>query len=388
MSEWVETTIGEIADIIGGGTPKTSVPEYWNGEIPWLSVVDFNNNQRYVYETLKKITERGLKESTTRLLKKGQIIVSARGTVGAIAQLGKDMTFNQSCYGLNAKSVTSNNYLYYLLKQSVNELKHQATGGVFDTIIRDTFYNIQVALPPLPEQEAIAEVLSSLDDKIDLLTRQNKTLEALAQTYFRQWFIEEANDDWEVVPIEKKYNVLLGGTPSRKIVEYWTNGTIGWINSGKINEFRITEASEYITEAALKNSSTKILPSGTTVIAITGATLGQISMIESSFSANQSVIGLVPKAELSNAFIYLWIKENMDLLISKQTGGAQQHINSNDVKFFGLIVPPKEKLKKFKNIIEPLFNKISSNCFQIQTLQKLRDTLLPKLISGEVKVKH
>lgn len=179
-------------------------------------------------------------------------------------------------------------------------------------------------LPPLPEQKAIAEVLSSLDDKIDLLTKQNKTLEDLAQAYFRKWFIEDASKEWEVVPISEKFDVLLGGTPSRKIESYWTNGTIGWINSGKINEFRIIEASEYITEEALNNSSAKLLPAGTTVLAITGATLGKISMVLRSFAANQSVIGLVPKAELSNNFIFLWLKENINALISMQTGGAQQ----------------------------------------------------------------
>jgi len=242
-------------------------------------------------------------------------------------------------------------------------------------------------LPALPEQKAIAEVLSSLDDKIDLLTRQNKTLEDLAQAYFRKWFIEDASKEWEVVPISEKFDVLLGGTPSRKIESYWTNGTIGWINSGKINEFRIIEASEYITEEALNNSSAKLLPAGTTVLAITGATLGKISMVLRSFAANQSVIGLVPKAELSNNFIFLWLKENINALISMQTGGAQQHINSNDVKSFDVIVPDTVALSLFRRKIDPLMLKISQNCFQINTLNKLRDTLLPKLISGEIRVK-
>ena len=242
-------------------------------------------------------------------------------------------------------------------------------------------------IPPLPEQKAIAEVLSSFDDKINLLTRQNKTLEDLAQAYFRKWFIEDASKEWEVVPISEKFDVLLGGTPSRKIESYWTNGTIGWINSGKINEFRIIEASEYITEEALNNSSAKLLPAGTTVLAITGATLGKISMVLRSFAANQSVIGLVPKAELSNNFIFLWLKENINALISMQTGGAQQHINSNDVKSFDVIVPDTVALSLFRRKIDPLMLKISQNCFQINTLNKLRDTLLPKLISGEIRVK-
>jgi type I restriction enzyme S subunit len=179
----------------------------------------------------------------------------------------------------------------------------------------------------------------------------------------------------------------LGGTPSRKIESYWKNGTVGWINSGKVNDFRILEASEFITEEALQKSAAKLLPAGTTVIAITGATLGQISIIEYSFAANQSVIGLVPKAELSNNFIYLWLKENLDALVSRQTGGAQQHINSDDVKSFEVVVPNSKMVNLFSIVIDPMMEKISRNCFQI-LLQKLRDTLLPKLISGEVRVKQ
>jgi type I restriction enzyme S subunit len=182
MSEWKECKLSEIMEIIGGGTPETSRHEYWNGAIPWLSVVDFNNRRKLVFDTEKKITEKGLQESSTKLLKKGQIIISARGTVGALAVLGKDMAFNQSCYGLNAKEdLTFNDYLYYLVKYNVSSLLNNAHGAVFDTITRETFDHISVELPTLPEQQSIASILSSLDDKIDLLHRQNKTLEALAR---------------------------------------------------------------------------------------------------------------------------------------------------------------------------------------------------------------
>ena len=190
MSEWKQYRLSDIVDIIGGGTPKTSVPAYWGGDIPWLSVVDFNNDNRYVYTAEKSITQMGLANSSTRVLKKGCLIISARGTVGALAQLNSDMAFNQSCYGLNAKENTTNDFLYYLVKDCIRQLQQQATGGVFDTIVRETFENIVINLPPIPEQHDIASMLSSLDDKIDLLHRQNKTSEELAQVYFRQWFVE------------------------------------------------------------------------------------------------------------------------------------------------------------------------------------------------------
>ena len=196
MGEWKEYKLGEIIKIVGGGTPKTSECRYWNGNIPWLSVVDFNNDRKYVYETEKHISIEGLNNSSTKILSKDDIIISARGTVGAMAMLGKDMAFNQSCYGIQPTKLVDRDYLYYLLFSSIQELKHNSHGGVFDTITRDTFDTIEILLPPLSEQKRIASILGSLDDKIDLLHRENETLEAMAETLFRKWFIEDAKDEW------------------------------------------------------------------------------------------------------------------------------------------------------------------------------------------------
>jgi type I restriction enzyme S subunit len=159
-SAWKEAVLSEIIDLIGGGTPKTKIKEYWDGNIPWLSVVDFNTGNKFVFDTEKKITQDGLENSSTKLLEEGDIIISARGTVGVVAILGKKMAFNQSCYGIKAiDGKSTNNYVYYLLKDAVLNFIQIAHGGVFDTITRDTFDEIDISLPPLPEQKAIADVL-------------------------------------------------------------------------------------------------------------------------------------------------------------------------------------------------------------------------------------
>lgn len=171
--------LSDVMELIGGGTPKTSKVEYWNGEIPWLSVKDFNNDFRYVYETEKSITELGLNNSSTKLLKEGDIIISARGTVGEIATIPFPMAFNQSCYGLRAKEeVVTSDYLYYLIKHNVYILKKNTHGSVFDTITRDTFSGIEVDIPSLDEQRKIASILSEIDEKIELNNEINKNLAA------------------------------------------------------------------------------------------------------------------------------------------------------------------------------------------------------------------
>lgn len=171
--------LSDIMLLIGGGTPKTSVSEYWNGNIPWLSVKDFNNDCRYVYSTEKYITQLGLENSSTKLLQKGDVIISARGTVGEIATIPFPMAFNQSCYGLRAKKeIVTADYLYYLIKHNVYILKKNTHGSVFDTITRDTFDAIKVDIPNIEVQNKVTSILSDIDAKIELNNRINKNLAA------------------------------------------------------------------------------------------------------------------------------------------------------------------------------------------------------------------
>jgi type I restriction enzyme S subunit len=280
-------------------------------------------------------------------------------------------------------------FLFYLLKNI--DFKQLNAGSAVPTLNRNHIYPIEVKIPiKIEEQKAIAEVLSSIDDKIELLHCQNKTLEEMAMTLFRQWFIEPTEDGlpdgWEEVKIGDVLDVVLGGTPSTKVAEYW-NGDIPWINSGEINNFRIVKATKYITASGLKNSNTKLMPKGTTVLAITGATLGKVSLLEIDTCANQSVVGIIPNDIFPKEYIYLWIKYKIDEIILNETGGAQAHINQNDVKNTAIIKPTKEYLNERNKKLRNIFSKITNNVFQIQTLEKLRDTLLPKLMSGEIRVR-
>jgi type I restriction enzyme S subunit len=190
---------------------------------------------------------------------------------------------------------------------------------------------------------------------------------------------------WEIRKIESLCETKLGGTPSRAKHEFW-GGKIPWINSGKVNEFRITSASEYITESGLEKSATKLLPKGTTVLAITGATLGQFSRLEIAACANQSVVGIIGSPIASNEFIYLNIKNGIQSLISAQTGGAQQHINKQDVNEFSVIYPGEKLMGIFTEAVEILFAEIGILLTQSNSLTEIRDALLPRLISGALQI--
>ncbi len=365
---------------------------------------DFYDSGYCLFLNTKNVTARGFEflelnfitEEKDKILRKGKlkrndIVLTTRGTVGNVAYYNEKVPFeniriNSGMLIIRPDGINLD-FNYQLFKYLRRKFLEFTSGSAQPQMpIRD-LKQINILLPSLPEQHAIASVLSSLDDKIDLLHHQNKTLEAIAETLFRQWFVEEAKEEWEEYKIGDKLDILLGGTPSTKKPEYW-NGDIFWINSGEINKFRILEPTKHITQLGLDNSSTKVLPKSTTVLAITGATLGQVSRLEIDACANQSVIGIIDNDEFSNEYIYLWIKFFIKDIISNQTGGAQQHINRNNVRNTIIIKPDKVTYNKFMNFVKPIFSKISTNSFQIRTLEKLRDTLLPKLMSGQVRVEY
>jgi len=183
--------VSQVIEIVLGGTPKRSEKAYWGGAIKWASAKDITGvSTRYIYDTEERITELGLEESNTKLLPKDTIVITARGTVGAMAMLGEDMAFNQSCYGLVSKNKIDPKYLYYALKSSLSKIASVSYGTVFDTITMKSFDSIEIPLPFLEEQKRIAHILGTFDDKIELNQRMNQTLEAIARAVFKSWFVD------------------------------------------------------------------------------------------------------------------------------------------------------------------------------------------------------
>ncbi len=394
---WKMTTLGKVAEIIGGGTPKTDIAEYWNGDIPWLSVADFNDESRWVYKTEKHITEKGLESSAAKLLNTGDLIISARGTVGAFAQLKSPMAFNQSCYGLRAKENSENNFLYYLLKQNNQQLKKNVHGAVFDTITRDTFDQIEIGLPSLPEQHAIAAMLSSLDNKIELLREQNKTLEVTAQAIFKKWFATPsealAKEDklpkgWRAGKIKDLINIFSGFAFSSS--DFMSNGKYKLVTIKNVQDrYFNPETKDYLADIPQGMQDFCNIRTGDILLSLTG-NVGRICLVVGDdYLLNQRVAKLKPINVKDYAFSYLtFLQESIFFLLQNiASGTAQQNLSPIQTKEIEIIIPPRGILDAFGKLANPMIQKINFNNSQIQTLSKLCDTLLPKLMKGEVRVK-
>lgn len=371
--------VSAVADPILGGTPKRSESRYWGGDIKWASAKDVaQTSSRYITETLETITEEGVKHSAAKVLPKDTIVITARGTVGEMRLLGQPMAFNQSCYGLVSKDNIDNMYLFYALKYITDSIKSASYGTVFDTITKKTFDLLEIPYPSYEEQIKISSILDSLDRKIELNQKMNTTLEEMAMTLYKHWFVE--NEDLERVSIEEFGSIIGGGTPKTTVAEYW-DGNIPWISVKDLNSAVIIETEKKITEAGLNNSSTKLLPPFSTVLSARG-TIGNISIIGKEMTMNQSCYAIKAKDEL-DCFVFLTLKSSINTLISQSHGSVFNTITKDTLKSLELPFN-KDFAIKFEKKVKPMFLQILSNTLENKELQDIRDYLLPRLLSGEI----
>lgn len=389
--DWAEAKLGDVAEVIGGGTPKTSTPEYWGGEIPWLTPKDLTGYKKvYISQGDRNITEEGLKQSSAKLMPKGTVLLTSRAPIGYVAIASNAITTNQGFKSLVCNPNWSHNiFIYYWLLSNIEYIKSQGTGTTFSEVSGSVVKQLQINLPTLPEQKAIAEVLASLDDKIDLLHRQNQTLESLAETLFRQWFIEQASDDWEEKPLDKVLSVKGGTTPSTKNEDYW-DGDVLWTTPRDLSnnqQMYLFDTARKITQEGLSQISSGLLPEGTLLLS-SRAPVGYLAFSVYPISINQGYIAIMDDKEFSKEYLYLWLKLNMDYVRSHANGSTFQEISKTAFKQLNMLCPPEELREEFDKQIQPYFQKIKANIFQIRTLENLRDTLLPKLMSGDVRVQY
>ena len=357
---------------IGGGF-KSSKLKYFTGQVP----------QDYI------LKEDDIIVTMTDLSKNGD-------TLGYSAKVpetktGKKFLHNQRIGLLQFKSnVVDQDFIYWLLRTS--DYHWFIVGAASGTSIKHTsptaIKEYKFSFPPLPEQKAIAEVLSSLDDKIDLLHRQNKTLEDMAQTLFREWFVNELDDTWEHGKLGDVLTVKGGTTPSTREKDYW-DGDIHWTTPKDLsnhNAIFLLDTEKRITERGLAKISSGLLPIGSVLLS-SRAPVGYLAITDINLAINQGYIAIVCDKMLSNYFVYLWCKKNLEIIKNASGGSVFQEIPKSVFRQIDIAIPPEKILSSFDQLIKPVFQKVKYNQYQIRKLQNLRDVLLPKLMNGSVSLK-
>lgn len=399
MEEWKEYNFTEIATIISGGTPKTSNREYWDGDIPWLSVKDFGNDLKYVYTTERQITKLGLDNSPANILSKDDIILSARGTVGELSMIPFPMSFNQSCFGLRAKDIVDAHFLYYLMKTKVRELKNNSHGSVFDTITRATLDNLTCRLPSLNLQKQIARCLSTLDDKIELNRKINDNLEQQTRALYKSWFVDfEPFKDGEFVESE------MGEIPVGWTVVKFSDLTEipkKTINPQKFPDTIFKQYSLPACDNGLipENQTGKdimsnkiILQNNTTLFSKLNPRIKRIWFTCEVQPNSICSTEFIPyRATNENESGYIFSIINSEAFYASVMGcvngatGSHQRFHAEDTEDF-LCAYNKDVVKKFSQHINAVLKQMHDLRQENVKLALMRDTLLPKLMSGELKI--
>ena len=362
MAQWNRVPLIDYIELIGGGTPKTTVPEYWNGNIPWLSVKDFNNDKRYVYSTEKHISQSGFENSPTKMLHKDDIIISARGTVGEIAMIPFDMAFNQSCYGIRASRGIDKPFLYYLLKNCISQLKRMTHGSVFDTITRDTFANIEVDIPDAETQKRISSVLADIDNKIEVNDAINDNLQQQAQAIYSSMFIDNPDPAWSHGHLSDLITVKYG-KDHKKLAD----GIYPVYGSGGIMRY---------VERPLYNKESVLIPRK--------GTLNNVMYVNQPFWSVDTMFYTEMKLPNVAKFVYHFVKAKD--LASMNAGSAVPSMTTDILNAMEVIIPSASALEEFESLVAPMYEAMEANDVQSKALSQMRDTLLPKLMSGEIDV--
>jgi type I restriction enzyme S subunit len=374
MSEWKTYKLSELVEIKYGKDHKHLadgvIPVYGSGGI--------------------------MRFAETHLYDRESILIPRKGTLSNLFYLDKPFWSVDTMFYTKIKNGVHGKYLYYLLKSM--DLASMNVGSAVPSLTTEVLNKVEISLPDLPTQKEIASILSSLDDKIELNLQMNQTLEAMAQAIFKEWFVDfnfpgfdgELVDGlpkgWRKGKLGDIIDVKGGTTPSTSVDEYW-NGDNYWTTPKDLSNAQspvLIDTERKITDLGVKQISSGVLPKGTLLLS-SRAPIGYLAISQVPISINQGYIAIQGKA-VSNLFMLFWLKENMEAVKSKANGSTFQEISKSNFKLIDISIPSVEVLQRFDEVIDPVFRKIVENVYSNLSLTQTRDTLLPKLMSGQLEV--
>ena len=399
--------MGDVIKLSSGGTPNKSNASYWDGDIPWISAKSMYDD--YLYSSDVSITNEGLNNGS-KLAPINSILLLTRGS-GLfnripVCLVKKEMAFNQDvkCIESSNQDIVSNLFLFYWLMGNKLEISNilETTGIGAGKIDTERFKNITIQLPPIESQRILINFAESIMLKIELNRRINENLEAQAQALFKSWFVdfEPFRDGefveselgmipkgWRVGTLGEVGEIVGGSTPSKARPDYYTNNGISWLTPKdlSVSNCKFTAKGETdITQEGYDSCSTKLMPKGS-VLFSSRAPIGYITIAKNEICTNQGFKSVIPKIA-GTAFLYYFLKMSTKEIENKATGSTFKEASGSLMKSLPLVIAPNEIMDGFEESVEPILNQQEILEDESSRLATLRDTLLPRLMSGELKV--
>ena len=385
MEEWKECTLSYLGTIVGGATPSTKdSSNYENGYIAWITPKDLSTHtERFISHGERNITEKGLKSCSAQLMPPNSILFTSRAPIGYIAIAKNEVCTNQGFKSIVPNKDTDFMFLYYLLRYNKDNIENLGSGTTFKEVSGSTMRNVPVKLPPLPTQQKIAAILSSLDDKIELNNKINTNLEQQAGTLFKNWFV-----DFEP----------FGG----KMPEGWKVGKLCDIadySSEKIEINKLSPETYYSTENMLPSKggietatslpsisqTTRCLPGETIISNIRPYFKKIFYCTEEVAGCSTDVLCFKPKYKDYSEYLYQVLYSDIffDYMVLGSKGTKMPRGDKQQIMNYTITIPDELYLHKYKTFAKPILSQIDTNRKENKRLSEIRDTLLPKLMNGE-----
>lgn len=403
MSEWKEYKISNIGKVVTGKTPRTSISDNYGGTIPFLSPSD-DMESKHVPTTARCLTEKGLSEVKNCLIPKNSICVSCIGSdMGKSVITDRSIVTNQQINSIIPSESFDPHFVYYLMQGKRKEIRFIGRNGTAVPILnKSAFSDLTIMAPDIDEQRRISSFLSALDDKIAVNRRICENLEAQAQALFKHWFIDFAPfkngqfveselgmipEGWRVGRLDELGDIVGGATPSKAEDSYYTSKGIAWLTpkdlSNKLSKF--TSRGEIdLTQEGYNSCSAKLMPKGS-VLFSSRAPIGYLTIAKNDICTNQGFKSVVPKYA-GTAYIYYLLKTNTKRIESMSSGTTFKEASGSLMKSLAVIIPPKSIIDNYEASVVEIFNEQEVIEDESSLLSTLRDTLLPKLMSGQIKV--
>ena len=398
---WKTYTLGkDVVNKLGDGLHGTPIYDDY-GEYYFINGSNLVDGKIVINSNTQKVSKEEFVKYKKDLSDK-TILLGINGTIGNVALYNNELCIlGKSAAYLNINDDFDKQFIRYVLTNDhfQNYIKNNASGTTIKNVGLGLLREYEFSAPEdKAQQQEIAQILTSLDDKIELNLQMNQTLEAMAQALFKEWFVNfnfpnfdgELKDGlpkgWKIGSILEIAELLSGGTPKTDVPEYW-NGNINWISAKDITNYNsqfIIDTEKSITELGVSKSATKLLPKNTTIISARG-TVGNYCILSKEMAISQSNYGLKSNSNF-DYFLFLMV-ENMILMMKAFSYGTVfDTITTKTFQEMEVTIPNEAVIKDFERVITPLYEKILTNQFQIQSLTQTRDTLLPKLMSGQIAV--
>jgi type I restriction enzyme S subunit len=404
-SEWRTVRVGDLGRIVTGKTPRTTIKENFGGKIPFLTPSD-DMSAKYVRKTKRTLSEQGVAEVAGKVLPANSIAVSCIGSnLGKVTITTTETVTNQQINSIIPfESYYDTDFVYYAIKILGERLNFLSKTSTAVPIINKTqFSNETIRVPPLPIQKAISGTLACLDAKIEINNRITANLEQQAQAIFKNWFVdfepfrngESIDSDlgmipkgWRVGKLGELGTIVGGATPRKSNKEFYEKQGIPWITPKDLSIQRTTFVSRGevdISEKGLENSGVKLIPRGA-VLFSSRAPIGYMAIAKNPLGTNQGFKSVVPLKEFGTPFIYNLLRAYLPRIQALGSGSTFKEVSGSVMRSVPVIVPDLQYVQNYNALVQPMYDLIETLESENQILAALRDTLLPKLMSGEIEV--